>query len=942
MKPPRRSRLFRLRLLPLVLGATMAAATSNGTAQSNSKAATFYEDALVRYEKRDIPGAIIQLKNALQIDPAMLPVQLLLGKALMLNGEVAAAEVAYLEALKLGVNRAEVVLPLGRAYVAQGKHKLVLEEKTFILDGLPPSTQLQMHLLRASIFADLGDSQRALRAIDEARAIDNRSAQVWLSEVPIRIRAGQLKEATLAADRALALAPDLAEVWYHKGSILHVQGELRGALSAYDRVLQADPSLVEARVSRVGIYMDSSRFADAAKDVAELRRISPNEPRGAYLKALLAERDGDTVATNAALKEVTDLLDPVPINFVRYRPQLLMLNGLAHFGLNQREKAKQYLEAFQRVQNNTPASKLLARLYQSEGNAAQAANLLETYLKAQPGDGQAMILLATAYMGMGRHSKATSLMQEAIKAKDNPGYRTALGLSFVGGGQPTDATREFETAFKNDPGQTQAAISLIQLYLSSNQASKAVPVAEALVKRESANPGFHNLLGMAYGQVGNIPGSRAAFEKAIKISPTLTIAKVNLARVEIATKSYDAAATRLLELVKIDDKNCEAMEQLSIIADIKGQPVEAQRWLEKARDAAGPKDLRWGKALVEFHLKYGRASQALAAAKVASNKAPEDLPTLVALSRAQIAIGDTIGAKSTLGNATRFAEYNPGLQVEIASLQMAANNPAGAAYCLDKALASNPGFLPAQALMAEVEIRQKEFAKAEKRAKDIAAQYPKLAVGHSLGGDVAMARSQPAAAVDAYRRAHQIQPSTTTVMRLFQALAAQDNGKPALVFAEQWLQTHPRDTVVRKALANGYARNGNWLPAKAAYEAVLKAKPDDPEALNNMANVQVRLKDPGAIKTAELAMVKAPGNAFVTDTLGWALFQNGQYDRALQMLRDARLRQPDSPEIRYHLAAALEKTGRNNEAREELEAAFKVGRPFEGSADATKLLKSLK
>ena len=437
----------------------MAAATSNGVAQSNSKAASFYEDALVRYEKRDIPGAIIQLKNALQVDPAMLPVQLLLGKALMLNGEVAAAEVAYLEALKLGVNRAEVVLPLGRAYVAQGKHKLVLEDKTFALDGLPLPTQLQMHLLRASIFADFGDSQRALRAIDEARAIDNRSAQVWLSEVPIRIRAGQLKEATLAADRALALAPELAEVWYHKGSILHVQGDLRAALSAYDRVLQSDPAMIEARVSRVGIYMDSSRFADAAKDIAELRRLSPVEPRGAYLKALLAERDNDTAATSAALKEVTDLLDPVPINFVRYRPQLLMLNGLAHFGLNQREKAKQYLEAFQRVQNNTPASKLLARIYQGEGNSAQAANLLETYLKAQPGDGQAMILLATAYMGMGRHSKATSLMQEAIKAKDNPGYRTALGMSFVGGGQPADATREFETAFKNDPGQTQVRLA---------------------------------------------------------------------------------------------------------------------------------------------------------------------------------------------------------------------------------------------------------------------------------------------------------------------------------------------------------------------------------------------------------------------------------------------------------------------------------------------------
>ena len=75
-------------------------------------------------------------------------------------------------------------------------------------------------------------------------------------------------------------------------------------------------------------------------------------------------------ASQAALKQVTELLDPVPIEFIRYRPQLLMLNGLAHFGLNQGEKAKQYLEAFQRVQSNSPVSKLLARIYMADGNYA--------------------------------------------------------------------------------------------------------------------------------------------------------------------------------------------------------------------------------------------------------------------------------------------------------------------------------------------------------------------------------------------------------------------------------------------------------------------------------------------------------------------------------------------------------------------------------------------
>ncbi|MCU0923923.1 MAG: hypothetical protein MUF16_26980 [Burkholderiaceae bacterium] len=52
----------------------------------------------MRYEKEDLPGAIIQLKNALKIDKNMLPVHVLLGKALLDNGDFVAAEVAFQEA----------------------------------------------------------------------------------------------------------------------------------------------------------------------------------------------------------------------------------------------------------------------------------------------------------------------------------------------------------------------------------------------------------------------------------------------------------------------------------------------------------------------------------------------------------------------------------------------------------------------------------------------------------------------------------------------------------------------------------------------------------------------------------------------------------------------------------------------------------------------------
>ena len=66
-----------------------------GHAALDPKASQLYEDALVRYEKKDLKGAIIQLKNAIQIDRKMLPVHLLLGRALLADGEFNAAEAAF-------------------------------------------------------------------------------------------------------------------------------------------------------------------------------------------------------------------------------------------------------------------------------------------------------------------------------------------------------------------------------------------------------------------------------------------------------------------------------------------------------------------------------------------------------------------------------------------------------------------------------------------------------------------------------------------------------------------------------------------------------------------------------------------------------------------------------------------------------------------------------
>ncbi len=918
-----------------------AALASSAWAASDSSAARAYEDALTRYEKRDLSGAIVQLKTALQADSKLLAAHVLLGKALLSTGDVGAAEVAFAEALRLGVNRAEVVVWLARTAEAQGKQRELIDSPRYQLAGLPASTQAQLLLIKAGAHSDLGDPRSALKAIEDARAIDPGSADGWLAEVPVRIRARQFTEALVAVEKARAIDANSAEMHYQHGAVLHVQGNLPGALAAYDKALLANPDHVDARVARAGIALDLKRHADAAADIGYLTSKRPNEPRGWYLGAVLAEREGKAQAVKAALLRITALMDPVPIDYIRYRPQLLLLNGQAHYGLGQNEKAKPLFELFQRAQPGSPVSKLLANIYILEGNHDRAVDALEQYLRAFPNDSQAMALLAGAHMARGRHTRAAALMQQALQTKDAPELYAAYGLSLLGAGRGGDALSQLETAYKKDPGQTQAAVALVGLYLRSNQLPKALTVAQALVSRQPSNASYHNLLGIVRAQAGDAAGTRKAFEQALLLDPGFVQATVNLARLEGAANKLARAQELLDAAAKADERNTEVMYEQATLAERRGDGAAALRWLQKAFDVAGVKDMRASLGLVDLHMRQGRREEALKLAQLVASNLPDDLRVLVALARVQLANGDATSARTTLTNATRVAAFDAPVQTEIALLQMAARNLPGAAYSLEKALQADADHMPALVLLAEVDTRQGEFSKAEARVQQIIKKQPKQAIGQSLLGDLATARKQPAAALEAYGRAHQLQPSPDTFSRLFRTLANQDS-KAALALAEPWLKAHPNDATSQRLLAETQVRSGNLPAARLAFERLRQMQPNNALVINDLAVVLLQLNDPQALTVAEQALQLQPSSPVLLDTVGWVAFKSGKLDRAVQVLRDARLRQPDSAELRYHLGAALASSGRKTEARDELEAALRDKTPFDGRSDADALLRSLK
>lgn len=956
----------RVRLAAALLGLTVFAAVA-----ADKKSSQFYEDALQRFEKKDYAGTIIQLKNVLKSDNKNLSAQALLGRALLENGEVNAAEVAFAEALRLGVNRAEVVVPLARAMILQGKPDEVIRGARFLVEGLPKPTQFELLLQRAAAASDFADTKAGLKAVDDARAIDPGAVGSWLAEVPLRIRSRQYKEALAAADRAVAIAPNSAEAHYARGESLHVVPNLAAAMAAYDKTLALDAKHVGALVARTGIHMDRNRIDDAARDVAELtllaeqaqqarqgpkvqqgKKTKPTEqaelaqlaafdPRAIYLKALVAERQGRSADAKAALNELTAMLDPIPAQYLRYRPQTQMLGGMAHYGLGHYEKAKPYLEGVLRSQPDSPVAKVLADIYLRERNNDPAVNALDTYLRANPTDVQAMTLLASAHMAQGRHARASQILQDALKLGDQAQLRTSLGLSLIGGGRMADAIKELEAVFAKDSKQLQAGFALGSLYVQAGQGGNALRVAEALNRTYPKNPSVLNLLGSTKRLRGDLVGARAAFEAATAADATFVAALVSLARMDMQARAYSKAAERLNAAFARNERDLGALAATAELSERSGKLDDAQRWLVKADELSGSDNAAPALALVDFQLRNGKPVLARESIKRAQNKAPEAVQTLIAVARVALANGDGTTARSNLTRAANNANLNPALLTQIAVLQVPADSLQAAAYSLDKALGEHPNHLPALALRAEIHIKAGEYAKAEQRIAQILKLEPRAGLSHALSGDLAAARGQRDAAISAYRRAHELDKSTASLVRLFGATLKRD-AAAGLKLAEQWLAAKPGDVMVWRALGDSQLAAGNLAAARRAYEALGKLDPKDADALNNLAHVLIQQKDAGAIQVADQALALAPTAPHVIGTAGWAAFNFGQNDRAIQLLRDARLRDPNNADTRYFLGSVLANLGRSGEARAEITAALAAGSGLSYRTDAEKLLGTLK
>jgi Flp pilus assembly protein TadD len=124
-------------------------------------------------------------------------------------------------------------------------------------------------------------------------------------------------------------------------------------------------------------------------------------------------------------------------------------------------------------------------------------------------------------------------------------------------------------------------------------------------------------------------------------------------------------------------------------------------------------------------------------------------------------------------------------------------------------------------------------------------------------------------------------------------------------------------------------------------ERLLKQKPYNAVALNNLAWLYQQKGDDRAANTARRAYVLLP-NAQTADTLGWILVTAGDATNGVALLREASTEASSDPRVVYHYAVALKDTGDKNEAIKQLTVAVGLKGGGKEKDDAQRLLTDLK
>jgi len=297
----------------------------------------------------------------------------------------------------------------------------------------------------------------------------------------------------------------------------------------------------------------------------------------------------------------------------------LLAGDFYYTRLRQTELAKQQYEAGMAALPKDKAlyQKRLVELYANSGNFPQANQLVDTLLKDNPKDSDAIAMHAALLLTSGKpdevNQAAVVLQGLVAKSPNNHLLRLNYARALLAKNQIEPARLQLEDAIKTRPDFVAARELLARIYLAKQDAPKALQAADDLLLYDKRNLTGHITRSAALLATNNVAKARLELDDTIKLFPENPDARYQVGVLAWQDKDYKKAEQTFDSLYR---QNHDTRGLLGITETLAAQNRigDAIKELDKAI-AAEPKRQDLMVARANLYVRSQRYDEAIATYK---------------------------------------------------------------------------------------------------------------------------------------------------------------------------------------------------------------------------------------------------------------------------------------------------------------------------------------
>ena len=706
---------------------------------------------------------------------------------------------------------------------------------------------------------------------------------------------GKQKEAIIQFSNAVKIDPRYAPAHFELAKAYLKLGAGMSAFTELRRTVALDPQNVEARVDMGQLLLAAKQYPQSVEEAKAILAMNPKNP-DAY--SILS---GDALATgnrDEALKDIQQALAIDP-NRAAFHAQLGMIQGSNPATTHEAED--QLRQAVTLDPKNAPAHLVLAGVLEKKGDVDGAIAQTQSATQADPKNLRAWMILASLYYHKGDKAQAEATLRQATdNLHDTPEGADLLRTYFDQSGQSDRAVPTYEELVKKYPKSVDIKLSYSHTLADKGDYAKVQQIIDDLNKTNRDDPQVQALTAMMLLRGGKVNDANTLLQKAVKNSPDNQPLKFWLGETQKAKGDIAGAEQTFRDIVRVNPGNLQATRELAGIAgqnrDFTLLSQLGQNMIAKYPDAA--EGYVW-RAMTELNGNDVAAAQK--DFETALQKNPKDLQSLVALGQMrfrnkqfpegveylqravdinpnlipplQLLVGYYLyqhqedKAIALVQGQIAKSPHNSELLDQLAELQLATKDAAGAADSAQKAMQMNPADAAAVMAYTRAAVAQGHVDQAVSRWQTWTAAHPSDASAEVILGNLLEAKGDGNGAMAAYKKALAIQPEQPVAANdlAFLMLQSGQDTDVALSLAETARRAMPHSPNTADTLAWAYYQKGIYASARDLLEDAEKTAPNDASIQYHLGMIYSKLGNKASAidhlkKAASLAPNTQTGN----------------------------------------------------------------------------------